>query len=152
VDTVEFVARPSELRIIVKGSDLLDLVWAVEHPGRRRPSRARSYLGLSPGLLVPPSRHFLGEPWDDYHLNGKPYILGCICGTPACSPLAVRIAVESGTVTWSDFEHGFADRSYDELGPFEFGLSQYVRALEHAAPSIAAARRARRARSLDSSS
>lgn len=61
----------------------------------------------------------------DAEPGGKTELLGCTCRCPGCWPLAARIIVEGGTVTWSEFEQPHRDWSYAGFGPFVFDLDQY---------------------------
>jgi hypothetical protein len=114
------------VHLFVNGEDLLELVRKAEEPYARVDERlAGSYFGLPPGWVLPPSRHFLGQPRnDDDDLDGKTFLLCCTCGVPECSPLTARVTMTDNTVTWSEF--GNPNRpswTLDQLGPFTFDRS-----------------------------
>jgi hypothetical protein len=122
------------VHLFVNGQDLRDLVRTAEEPYARadeRERRAGSYLGLPPAWVLPPSRHFLGQPEnDDDDLDGKTFLLGCTCGVPECSPLTARVTMTDNTVRWSEFENPSRPSwTLDQLGPFNFDRSQYEEAL-----------------------
>lgn len=125
------------VHLFVNGEDLLELVRRAEEPYARVDERERmagSYFGLPPGWVLPPSRHFLGEPRnDDDALDGKTFLLGCTCGVPECSPLTARVTMTDNTVTWSEFGNpNHPSWTLDQLGPFIFDRSQYEEALSAA--------------------
>lgn len=134
---IEFKLEPVELghgiadvvNILVDGVRLQELARAVELPfalAIGRPELAGDYAGLPADLgIVWPSRHYLDEP--AMALAGRPFLLGCVCGIPDCSPLAARIDVHEATVTWSDWR-GRWDVS--RLGAFEFSRKNYDDALQ----------------------
>jgi hypothetical protein len=141
VDSVEFLVRGDAVRIVVNGRDLIARLAEIERPQARAeglPGASAGYEGLSTEFL-PPCRHFLGEP--TLAQEGKAYLLGCSCGAPDCWPFLARVAIADGIVRWSDFENGFRDWRYDDLGPFEFSLREYQGSLERAAAAANSATR-----------
>jgi hypothetical protein len=125
------------VRLFVNGEDLLDLVREAEEPYAqvdRQRHVAGAYLGLQPGWVLPPSRHFLGEPEADEAIpEGKTILLGCNCGVPECSPLVARVTLTEDTVTWSELGNpNFPSWVLDQLGPFTFNKTQYEAALNDA--------------------
>ena len=78
LDRISFVVDPSrrkdrkgDIRILINGQDLIDLVAAQERPYAERegaPDLAGQYGGLPADQdTFPPSQHFLGEPaWEIY--------------------------------------------------------------------------------------
>jgi hypothetical protein len=125
------------VHLVVNGEDLLSLVTTAEEPhARLNPERrqAGGYLGLPPTWVLPPSRHFMGEPEnEDLFEDGKTFLLGCNCGVPECSPLTARVTLTDNTVTWSDFGNPyFPSWTLDQLGPFIFDRAQYESALNNA--------------------
>jgi hypothetical protein len=64
---------------------------------------------------------------------GRKQVLGCLCGVDSCSGVTVRITVDGQSVTWSDLQHTTRPGAtcYEHVGPFVFGLRQYLRALAH---------------------
>jgi hypothetical protein len=140
-------ARPTgEIMIAVNGTDFAQLVGAHERAyaeAEVAPNIAGQYRGLSPDRVVPPSRHFLGEPsWEIYRYGERIQILGCKCGEPGCWPLACQIRTTDDRVTWFDFEQpqrsgrelAYRPWSYDGFGPFEFERRQYEESLSTLAP------------------
>ncbi len=126
--------------ISINGHGLLELVRRIELPHAKRegsPSIAGKYRGLPVESVFFPSRHLLGEPnpyWSDG--DNRPYILICDCEEPGCWSLSVKISLEKGIVTWSDFqqEHRQANHlegqwHYEELGPFQFARARYEQTL-----------------------
>jgi hypothetical protein len=139
----ESIGQAEETVILVNGRDLVDILHEYELPMAVRegsPSIAGGYMGLPPEYVLPPSKHFLGEPDRDmYDIHGKVQVLECECGEPGCWPFLVKITVGEDRVTWSDFEqphrredHPGGGWSYSGLGPFTFDREQYLRALEDA--------------------
>lgn len=139
----ESVGQAEETVILVNGRDLIDIVREYELPMAAReghPDIAGSYMGLPPSDVLPPSRHFLGEPnWEMNSVNGKVQVLECECGLPGCWPLLVKITMGEDSVIWSDFEqphrgqdHPNGEWSYAGLGPYTFARGQYLEALQDA--------------------
>jgi hypothetical protein len=109
-----------EVRVLIGGRDLVDLVRAIELPAITRAARtdiAGSYAGLTPAEWAD------AQPNDD----GRVTVLGCDCGVAECWPLRVRVRRLGGTVEWSDFEGPLASGGYEALGPFLFNVEQYDR-------------------------
>ncbi len=103
--------------------------------------------------VLPPSRHWLGEPVPRLAFGDWAAVYTCGCGAWECGCLLARISLKSDEVVWSDFAT-FAelDRllnpdspqaptgrqirdvlAHRRLGPFRFRLDQYERALHSAA-------------------
>src|SRR5438876_5921259 len=90
MDTLAISLKPFELRLLVNGRDLIELVAEVEGPlaradkqsGRRQ--GVPNHRGLPPLVVLPPARHFLDEPVQGWTRHDKTYLLGCSCGTPEC--------------------------------------------------------------------
>lgn len=109
-----------EVRVLVGGRDLIDLVREVELRGVTRAEQAEiagSYAGLTPAEWAD------AQPNDD----GRVTVLGCDCGVAECWPLRVRIRRLGGTVEWSDFEGPLSSGGYEALGPFLFRADEYDR-------------------------
>jgi hypothetical protein len=130
---------PGEVRVIVDGRDLVDLVRAVEQAqavAEGHPQIAGDYAGLELRSVAPPSKHFWGEPSSPiYGRSGRVQVLECSgCREPGCWPLFCRIDVTQDHVRWSNFENGHRpDWDYGDLGPFEFDRRQYEAALHRLA-------------------
>jgi hypothetical protein len=134
VDTLAITVKPFELRLLVNGRDLIDLAREAERPLAQadgQPELAGSYRGLWPLVVLPPAAHLLGQPLKELSEEGRPYLLGCVCGHPGCAPLLARITVTHDTIIWSDFRRGNRPEwgQLDRLGPFMFDRRQYERAL-----------------------
>jgi hypothetical protein len=142
----EFVFRhlgwkSGEIVITVNGTTFAEIARAHELPfaqAEGHASIAGNYHGLEPDGVVPPSRHFLGEPTSSiYRYGDRIQILGCACGEPGCWPLVCRIETTEELVSWFDFEQPQrSGRSgphprwrYEGFGPFEFSRKQYESAL-----------------------
>lgn len=140
-----------ELRLLIDGVDLCELVRAFELPFAGE--AAGSYSGVRwrlPADAEELTRHYLGDP-DRAHLyRGRIEILVCECGEMGCWPLTCRIRVTSRGGYWSDFvqPHRTGRRlrmvnpglwDYAGFGPFFFERAQYEEAL------LAALRGVRRA-------
>ena len=126
--------------VVINGHDLLDLVKRAELPHAKRegsPSLAGAYRGLPIEAVLLPSLHLFGEPNTIYSDgDNRPYILMCSCEEPGCWSLSMKVSIEKGLVTWSEFrqEHRQSDHpdgewSYANLGPFQFSRAQYEQAL-----------------------
>ena len=135
-----------DLVILVNGRELIDLIHEVELPFARAegsPGIAGGYAWLPARLVLPPARHFLGEPVPLYGGSAKAALLECSCGVPGCWPLYARIEVAERTVAWRDFEqpHRSPDRgrssswSYDGLS-FRFDRAAYEAELRRAAGTL----------------
>lgn len=131
------------VEVLVNGRSLNERAGEVEIPYAMEevaPPIAGKYAGLLPEIVLPPSRHFLGEPARRYRSvgggEGKTAVLQCTCLEAGCWPLVARIAIGEDTVIWSDFEQPHRSREsvpvrwyYDRLGPFVFSKAQYEAAL-----------------------
>ena len=117
--------------LIVNGVRLADLARGVETPSAvaaGQPDLAGSYAGLD-GPWLWPSRHYLGEPEEQWFFDGDTTLLGCTCSVAGCWPLTARVEVDETTVRWCGFRMGHRDWDLRALGPFEFDRDQYERAL-----------------------
>lgn len=114
----------------VDGTSLITLVGSYEATRGYQP--AGEYDGLVPehfnfGDL---SRYYLGTEANQWPKPGEAWLLGCQCGEVGCWPLAVRITVDSSTVTWSNFaQPRRSDWDYAAFGPFKFDRRQYEGAM-----------------------
>ena len=93
---------------------------------------AGSYLGLWSDLVLPPSRHFLGEPAPGYARDdGRIPMLRCRhCGFPQCWSWVARIEVGGAIVRWRDFGNPHRPKwKYSALGDIVFDRRQYELAL-----------------------
>lgn len=109
-----------EVRVLIGGSDLIDLVREVELPQATadgQPDLAGSYAGLTPAEWAEAQPDELG----------RVTVVGCDCGVAECWPLRVRIRRRGGTVEWSDFEQPYRNWSYEALGSFLFRTEEYDR-------------------------
>jgi hypothetical protein len=133
---------------MLEGRNFLELVRDVEAPfayAEGHPDLAGKYEGLPAQAVLPPSRHFLGEPSEALLGYGEKIALfECECGCPGCWPLLVRIILTKKTVCWLDFEqpHRRSESPgswwrYDTLGPFTFDRDQYESGLALAAAEFA---------------
>ncbi|HVG00174.1 MAG TPA: hypothetical protein VND68_10075 [Chloroflexia bacterium] len=134
--------QTEETVILVNGRGLVDLLREYELPMATddgHPDIAGGYMGLPPEDVLPPSRHFLGEPrWEVYRDGEKVSVLDCTCGTPGCWSFLAKITINEESITWSDFEqvhrredHPNGGWSYAGLGPFTFDREQYLGALRN---------------------
>lgn len=116
---------------------LRDLARVVERPfaaAEGKPELAGSYAGLiADDRIRWPSRHFIGEPAEQWFYDGDTVLLGCVCGEAGCSPLTAHVLVRPTTVEWRDFRTGHRPWDLSALGPFEFDRSQYETALAETA-------------------
>jgi hypothetical protein len=121
----------SQVRVLIDGDDLIDLVRAVELPW----ARAEGHETLAGGYsgLAPDQWRELPEQYED----GRAAVLACDCGEVGCWPLRVRITLEDETVTWSDFQQPHRDWSYPGLGPFCFNRQQYEQEITRIAGAAA---------------
>jgi hypothetical protein len=62
-------------------------------------------------------------------VDGRAWLLGCVCGVPGCQTLAARVDVNEETVTWSDW-HGRWNLA--ELDTLVFNRKRYEDALRGA--------------------
>jgi hypothetical protein len=154
LDTIHFNIRDSsekihgggsdcrEVAISINGRDLVEILTDIEMPcavAEGSPTIAGGYLGLPPQDVVPPSRHFLGDPkWGVYKDIDLVSVLECSdCRMPGCWPFMVKITLEEDRVVWSDFRQPHQGPSnkasywtYKEMKPFIFDRGQYMSALE----------------------
>jgi hypothetical protein len=123
--------RHDVVNVYVDGSRLDELARRVEQPfadAEGTPRLAGAYVGLARDVRWP-SRHFLGEPVEQWFFDGDTVVLGCACGEPGCWPLTARVEVTKDTVTWRGFRTGHRDWDLSALGPFAFERDQYESAL-----------------------
>ncbi|MCL4264640.1 MAG: hypothetical protein KJ069_15560 [Anaerolineae bacterium] len=151
MDKIEFKIKDKhkypEIEIFINEKDFIVVLRDHEMPFAEtegHPNIAGSYMGLQPHLVLPPSRHFFGDPdpnYDDYHdIDGKTAVLVCgRCRTSVCWPLLVKIIIMEEMIVWKDFSqpHRKDSWKYDLFGPFEFDRTQYEMALEHAGKEFA---------------
>ena len=133
--------------ILIDGRDLRELVRSFElsfAAAEGHPELAGQYGAPTADEVLPPSRHFWGEPSERlYVYDDKVSVFGCSCRCPMCWPLLVRIEANARTVTWSDFEQPHRRGNtgspwrYDHFGPFRFSRRQYDDALQSAAKDLA---------------
>jgi hypothetical protein len=114
-----------EVRVLIDGRDLIDLVREVEAPWAAadgQPELSGGYAGLWP------------EAWRELPEQdeaGRAAILACECGEVGCWPLHARITRSEASVTWSDFAQPHRPEwRHDRLGPFVFERAAYDRAIE----------------------
>jgi hypothetical protein len=135
--------KRSAVEIEINGRRLGELVREVEAEfasGEGSPGMAGAYSGLDSADVLPPSRHFLGEPHADYRDPGGVQVMGCDCGEAGCWPLVCRVEIDDERVVWADFSQPYRSSRggpsvwrYDGFGPFVFGRKQYDAALGAAA-------------------
>lgn len=141
MDVVRFQLNPNpawpnpEIRVVVNGRDLADIVGEIEGPFVERegsaPSIAGSYAGYTNAQLDDTiSRHFLGSENSHLHCGpeGKTALLDCGCGCSGCWTLMARVTATEKTVTWSQFEQVHRDWRYDDFS-LMFDRWQYEAAL-----------------------
>ena len=141
MDVVRFQLNPDpgmpnpEIRVVVNGRDLADIVGEIERPLVERdgsaPSIAGSYSGYTTAQLDDTiSRHFLGSASSHLYCGpeGKTALLDCECGSPGCWTLMARVTATEDTVTWSQFEQVHRGWSYDDFS-LMFDRAQYDAAL-----------------------
>ncbi len=130
-----------EVRILVNGDDLVDLVTVAEQSlatAAGRPSIADSYSGLRPAEVLWPSHHLLGATQAMWQVcREKTALLRCrACDADVRWPVLARIEVSEHAVVWRDFEQrrcpgpAPADTTevrhdYPALGPYRFSRLQY---------------------------
>lgn len=157
MDTIEFTIRSYEndagweplltIDIYINERNLIDMVGKVE--GRVGDIRdgnplEQSYFGIPLHNQHEIAFEFLG-------LKDRPYsiVLVCTCLEALCNCIMVKVAMDEGTVTWSEFkspllggptpswwvseeeaaEAGWKPIDYSTLGPFVFDRKQYISAL-----------------------
>lgn len=137
-DEIEFKKLGNAVEIIVNGRNLIEVLREIETPWAAWEGcadLAGRYCGLGTEHVLPPSRHFWGEPSLEY-LPGdsRVPILGCAdCGDHHCWPILVRISVTEKAVSWTDFEQPHRPKwKYRDLF-FQFDRSQYEASLNAAA-------------------
>ena len=148
MDTIAFNVRESEeaghryswVDIRVNGVLLPDLLRDVEmeHLGGREPSVAGKYEGLWAADVLPPSRHYWGDPKPLYEAGyGRVMVMGCSCGEAGCWPLECNIEVGPEVVVWSSFRNPhLSEYEYEGVGPFRFSRAEYESALRTASESL----------------
>ena len=59
-------------------------------------------------------------------------VLACLCGSPYCTSITVRVRRSAATVIWSDFAPAWLGAWTDchRVGPFTFEREQYEHALQ----------------------
>ena len=128
--------RLQEVRLLIDGVDLIELVAAVERPfaaAEGHPQLAGSYVGPDPRDAYLPMSHLLGNPapgsdWSE-DASSIP-LLRCECGEWGCWPLLAMVEIGDRIVTWRDFRNPHRpDWDHKLLGPFRFDRRQYEGAL-----------------------
>ena len=98
------------------------------------PELAGAYMGPKSEEAFLPGQLLLGtaNEHDDFFGTGKVTLLDCQCGNPGCSPMGVRIVVDTDRVTWSEFElfRGGFGVDYSMIGPFIFDRTEYMQQLD----------------------
>ncbi|MGH2722499.1 MAG: hypothetical protein ACRDJO_13000 [Actinomycetota bacterium] len=148
-DRIDVTAGSEVVCIFVNGRELAE---AVEQGSRAHRSGrdAASLFGPPPAAWVlPPSRHWLGEPDPGLAKDGWSVLYTCSCGDWECGALLTRIEADERVVTWSGFltpyeldllaeDPGTAPEALGgarrELGPFRFDREAYETALR--APAL----------------
>ena len=127
--TSEGLGRYHEIRLIIDGRDLIDLVR--EHEASLGATSPGDYAGLPAEHYS--KTHFLGQrlhqlPYDD----GRFELLDHPCGVAGCWPLKVRIQLRPDTVIWKAFQQphrtgelGTEVWDYSDFGSFEFDREMY---------------------------
>ena len=109
-DRIDVTAGAEVVCIFVNGRELAGAVVPV--PGAHRSGRVPSSFGPPPAAWVlPPSRHWLGDPDPRLAKDGWSVLYTCSCGDWECGALMARIDAGERVVTWSGF-----------LTPYELGL------------------------------
>ncbi len=139
-DDIEFKNLGNAVEIIVNGRNLIEVLREIEAPWAKWEGSdiGGQYCGLRPQHVLPPSRHFWGEPSLEYEPGkGKVPILGCsLCGHHHCWPMLVRMSVAGNVVSWTHFEQPHRPKwKYRDLF-FQFDLSQYEASLNAAAHDL----------------
>ena len=127
--------RDKVLHVLVNGKDLASLIKSVEAPfaaAEGNPNIAGDYDGLPTSEIGSARHHYLGSPQPVLDYAEMTVLLGCTCGIVDCWPLLAKVAVDSQTVTWSEFRqpHRMSDSTagewlYDDFGPFVFDRRKY---------------------------
>jgi hypothetical protein len=131
---------PGELRVLIDGRSLDELVRTVELPyatAEGHPQIAGAYRGIHPRQLHGSIReHLMGGPGSDLACGpaDKTVLLGCECGEIGCWPLMARVEVRDGEIVWRDFQqpHRTGTWSYQDLDEFVFDRAQYETAIDQA--------------------
>lgn len=127
-----FGAATEAQPVVVVSIDEADLFEAIEAAGPAEDDWDNDaddgVPGLSPGLVAPPSRHWLGRPDPGWTEAGRAVVMDCGCGEWECGGVLARIEVDRDVVRWSDFR-GPRDGAPIAVGPFTFAREQYEAAL-----------------------
>lgn len=124
--------KPSPVVVVtVNGDDLYEAVEAARalpEPDWVDDDDSGDVPGVSPDLVVPPARHWLGSPDPRWSEDGLAVVLNCECGDWECGGVLARIEVAPNTVTWSGFREPRRGNALG-VGPFTFSREQYEAAL-----------------------
>jgi hypothetical protein len=122
-----------EVRVLIDGRDLVELVRAVEAPWAAADGQSQlagSYSGLWPAAW---------RELPEQDGSGRAAVLACECGEVGCWPLHVRITMSEFTVTWSEFAQPCRPEwRHEGLGPFVFERTAYERAVQAVAAESSA--------------
>lgn len=149
-DIVQFRTRTSRVEdyqvvdIYLNGWNLIELLRNFEAPfaaNEGQPSLAGMYEGLPPLMVLPPNRHFWGEPQKFYRYGRRTALLEYgLSGVPGEWPFAAEIREEPERIVWENFAQlkRLADLppqgwDYRDFGVFRFQKEQYRQALQQAA-------------------
>jgi hypothetical protein len=110
--------------IFIDGRLLVDAVREIEIGYDRE--IAGLYMGLPFDVVMPPSRHLLGEPAAWYGDDGRSALLVCDCSEPDCWSLQTSIEVGADEIRWASITQPHRPPwRYDQLGPLRFQREQY---------------------------
>jgi hypothetical protein len=109
------------ITFLINGRDLLDIV--MEHGGGADVLLVRSICYGREDTVFREHSRLLDE---------RLVALACMCGSPFCGSITVRVRRSERTVTWSDFAPAWRGRplEYHKIGPFTFDRDQYENVLE----------------------
>jgi len=112
---------PSQTKPQINGRNLIDLIQA--HGGRADLLLIRSICYGREDTVFREHSRLADE---------RLVVLACLCGSPYCTTITVRVQRSETTVLWSDFAPAClgAQIGYHRIGPFTFSREQYEDVLQ----------------------
>ncbi len=140
MDQIEFISRMSSVEdyqvveIFINGFNLINIISTEEQslfPLLHVSAYPGLYEGIPPLLSFPPKQHFWGIAEPPYKMSKKRVAVleSGRSGIPSEWTVSTEILVDGEKVVWQNFRQEQLDLLFDSVGPFEFELVAYKKAL-----------------------
>jgi len=142
VDNIEFIARLSGIEdyqvvdVFINGFNLINIISTEEQaifPLNHISAYPGLYEGIPPLLSLFPKQHFWGKADQCYQIKNRRVAVleSSRTGVPGEWTVSAEIIVDGEKVVWQNFRHEQLNIEYKMVGPFEFELVGYSRALKN---------------------